>query len=66
MLLMLGKKPSSKKSYYTPGFDEINQLEETPASKEKTETRRFIITTVIASIGAIAAIVAAVISIMTS
>lgn len=51
-----------KKSYYIPGFDEFNQLVETPASKEITDTRRFIITTAISIIAAIAAIVAAIAS----
>ncbi len=51
-----------KKSYYVPGFDEFKQLVETPASKEITDTRRFIITTAISVIAAIAAIVAAVVS----
>lgn len=55
----------SKKSYYISGFDEIHQLVETPASKERTDRNRFIITTVLASIGAVSGIVAAVVSVMT-
>ncbi|MCL2884817.1 MAG: hypothetical protein FWF49_04970 [Oscillospiraceae bacterium] len=52
------------KKYYCPGIDKINQLVETPASKEKTEFRRFFITSAIAAIAAIAAIIAAVVTIM--
>ena len=44
------------KKYYLPGVDEINQLVETPASKERTESRRFWINTIISSVSAIAAI----------
>lgn len=53
----------SKKRYYNPSTDQLNQLVETPASKERTEKRRFIITTVICVVSAIAAVVAAVASI---
>lgn len=49
----------NKKRYYIPGIDEIHQMVETPASKERTERNRFIINTIISSIAAIAAIVAA-------
>ncbi len=52
------------KKYYLPGVDEINQLVETPASKERTESRRFWINTIISSVSAIAAIVAAVVAIV--
>lgn len=52
-----------KRSYYYPGIDNINQLVETPASKERTEQRRFIITTVICVVSAVAAVVAAIASI---
>lgn len=55
----------SQKRYYIPGVDQLNQLEETPASKARTELRRFVITAVIAIIAAVAAIVAAVVSVMT-
>lgn len=54
----------SKKRYYITGVDEIHQLVETPASKEKTEQRRFIITTVIGAVAAVASIVAATASII--
>lgn len=52
------------KRYYIPGVDEVKQLVETPASKEKTERNRYIINTVVSIISAVAAIVAAVISIL--
>ena len=55
----------SKKRYYMPGVDEINLLVETPASKEKTDSRRFVITTLIAIIAAVFAIAATIIAIMT-
>lgn len=54
----------SKKQYYIPGVDEFNQLVETPASRERTEKRRFIITTVVCVISAVAAVIAAVASIL--
>lgn len=54
----------SKKRYYIQGVDEIHQLVETSASKERTELRRFIITTVIGAIAAVASIVAATASII--
>lgn len=54
----------SKKRYYIPGVDEIHQLVETPVSKERTELRRFIITTVIGTVAAVASIVAATASII--
>ena len=31
----------SKKQYYIPGVDAVNQLVETPASKERTEKKSF-------------------------
>ena len=54
----------SKKRYYIPGVDRINGLVETPSSKERTDRKRFIITTVLAAIAAIASVIAAVVSIM--
>lgn len=54
----------SKKRYYIPGVDTINQLVETPASRERTDRNRFIISTVICVISAVAAIVAAVASVL--
>lgn len=53
-----------EKKYYVPGFDALNQLVETPASKEKTDKERFIINTVISAISAVAAVIAAVVSIV--
>lgn len=53
----------SKKHYYIPGVDEINQMVETPASKERTDNHRFVITTVICAVSAVAAVVAAVASV---
>ena len=55
----------SKKKYYIPGIDHLNQMVETPASKEKTEKSRYIINTTVSIISAVAAIVAAVVAIMT-
>ena len=55
----------SKKSYYIPGVDSIHQLVETPASKEQTDTHRYIINTVISVVSAVAAIVAAVAAVLT-
>lgn len=52
------------KQYYIPGVDEFNQLVETPASKEKTEKRRYLINTVVSIVGAVSGIVAAVVSII--
>lgn len=53
-----------KKRYYIPNIEQPpNQLVETPASKERTEKRRFIITTVICVVSAVAAVVAAIASI---
>lgn len=53
---------SSKKRYYVPGIDpQLHQFVETPASKELTEKRRFIVTTVISSIAALAAIASTII-----
>lgn len=52
------------KKYYIPGMDQLNQVEETPSSKRKTEQKRFIINAVIGSLSALAAIVAAVFSIL--
>lgn len=54
----------SKKRYYVPGLDKINELVETPASRERTEKHRFIITTVLCIVSAVAAIVAAIASIL--
>lgn len=54
----------SKKRYYIPGVDEIHQLVETPASKERTERSRFVINTVVCVISALAAVVAAVASVL--
>lgn len=54
----------SHKRYYIPGIDEINQVVETPASRERTDRDRFIITTVICIISALAAVVAAIASIL--
>lgn len=52
------------KKYYITGVDEIHQLVETPASKEKTERNRYIINTVVSMISAIAAVIAAIVSIL--
>lgn len=52
----------SKKQYYIPGIDEINQAVETPASKEWTEKKRYIINTAISVISAVAAAVIAAIA----
>ena len=49
-----------KKKYYITGVDELNQLVETPASRERTDRNRFIINTILTAVSAIAAIVAAV------
>lgn len=54
----------SKKRYYVPGIDQLNQLVETPASRERTERNRFLISLVISIVSAFAAIVAAVASIL--
>lgn len=54
----------SKKRYYIPGVDEPNQMVETPASKERTEKKRFVITLVISIIAAAASIVAAIASVI--
>lgn len=54
----------SKKKYYIPGSDEIKQLVETPASKERTEKRRFTITVILSIITVLTSIVAAVFSIL--
>lgn len=50
----------SYKRYYLPGVDEIHQLVETPASKEKTDRIRFVVTVVVSVAATIEAIVAAV------
>ena len=50
----------SYKRYYLPGVDEIHQLVETPASKEKTDRIRFVVTVVVSVVATIASIVAAV------
>lgn len=60
----MAKKHDSKKRYYIPGVDEIHQMVETTASKERTEKERFVINTVICVISALAAVVAAVASIL--
>ena len=49
-----------KKKYYITGVDKLNQLVETPASRERTDRNRFIINTILTAVSAIAAIVAAV------
>lgn len=54
----------NKRQYYIPGIDEINQLTETPASKDRTDSRRFWWSITVSVIAAIAAIVAAVVSIL--
>lgn len=54
----------SKKKYYISGVDEIHQLVETPASKEKTESRRFLINTIVSTVSAVAAIIAAIVAIL--
>lgn len=54
----------SKKLYYIPGVDELNQLVETPASRERTDRNRFIVNTVISAVSAVAAVVAAVVSVL--
>ena len=50
----------SYKRYYLPGVDETHQLVETPASKEKTDRIRFVVTVVVSVAATIASIVAAV------
>ena len=57
-------KITNKKKYYIPGIDEINQLVETPASKQRTDRQRFLINTVLTAISAVSAIVAAVAAII--
>lgn len=54
----------SKKQYCISGVDQINQLVETPASKEKTEKKRYIINTAISVVSAVAAIIGAAASII--
>lgn len=54
----------SKKRYYIPGVDVLNQLVETPASRERTDRTRFVINTVLCVVSAIAAVVAAVASVL--
>lgn len=49
-----------KKKYYITGVDELKQLVETPASRERTDRNRFVINTILTAVSAIAAIVAAV------
>lgn len=56
------KKPEQK--FFIPGFDEINQMEETPESKRKTEAWRFNVNTLISAIAALAAVVAAIASVL--
>lgn len=59
-------KPKGRfgKRYYIPGVDNLQQLVETPESKERTDSRRFILNTIISVVAAIASIVAAVVSIL--
>ena len=54
-----------KKTYFIPGVDELKQLVETPASKEKTERERFAWSIAASAISAVAAIVAAIAAILT-
>lgn len=54
----------SKKRYYIPGVDQINQLVETPASKERTDKNRFILTIVFSIIAAVASVAGVVISLV--
>lgn len=54
----------SKKRYYIPGIDELHQMVETPASRERTDKNRFILNTAICIVSAVAAIVAAVASVL--
>lgn len=56
---------NKNKRYYIPGIDEINQLIETPRSREKTDFRRFLITSIIAGLSAVGAIIAAVFAVLT-
>lgn len=60
-------RPNSKpkgpkwKRYYVPGVDpELHQLEETPASRARTEKQRFVITIVLSGVAAAAAVAGAV------
>ena len=53
------------KLYYIPGVDELNQLIETPASRERTDRNRFIINTIISAISAVAAVAAVVAAVVT-
>lgn len=53
------------KKYYNPRIDQLNQLVETPASKEKTEKRRFVINTIVSVISAVAAVFAAIFAVLT-
>ena len=55
----------SKKRYYIPGVDEFHQMVETPASKERTDFHRYLVTLTVSSVSAIAAIVAAIVAILT-
>lgn len=55
-------KMSNKKRYYIPGVDTINQMVETPASKERTDKKRFVWNTIISAISAVAAVAAAIAS----
>lgn len=54
----------SKKYYYIPGVDQLNQMVETPASKERTEKNRFIISTVLSITSIIVSLIAAIASII--
>lgn len=52
------------KRYYMPGIDELNQMIETPASKERTDRNRFVLNTAICIVSAVAAIIAAVAAVL--
>lgn len=50
----------SRKRYYIQNIEGLGHMVETPESKARTEKARFIVTVVISSISALAAIAAAV------
>lgn len=54
----------SKKRYYIPGVDSFNQLVETPASKERTEKKRFLATLILSAVAAVASVAGVIISII--
>ena len=54
----------SKKRYFIPGVDEMTQLIETPASKERTDRNRYIFNTIVSVVAAVASIIAAVVSVL--